>query len=162
IVGLGLSQIGEFSFVLARTGVTSRILSKPTYDLALTCTVLTMALSPLAANLALPMRRASGRWRKPARAREGREAVTGPQGHIIVAGYGRRGKAAARVLQRAEIPLIVVEIDHSVFGGLAPGGLSGIWGDITGDEILKAAQIENARVLLATVPDQSTIRLSVE
>src|SRR5258708_37984719 len=54
IVGLGLAQIGEFSFVLARSGVTSGLLSKPTYDLALTCTVLTMALSPLVANLALP------------------------------------------------------------------------------------------------------------
>src|SRR5205085_5080828 len=31
IVGLGLSQIGEFSFVLARTGFTSAMLSKPTY-----------------------------------------------------------------------------------------------------------------------------------
>src|SRR4051794_5268944 len=39
IIGLGLSQIGEFSFVLARVGVTSAMLSKPTYDLALTCTV---------------------------------------------------------------------------------------------------------------------------
>src|SRR6185436_11900795 len=51
IVGLGLSQIGEFSFVLARTGVTSGMLSNPTYDLALTCTVLTMALSPIVSGL---------------------------------------------------------------------------------------------------------------
>ena len=43
IVGLGLSQVGEFSFVLARTGVGSGLLSKPTYDLALTCTIVTMA-----------------------------------------------------------------------------------------------------------------------
>src|SRR6185436_11185711 len=54
IIGLGLSQIGEFSFVLARTGVTSGMLSNPTYDLALTCTVLTMALSPLVSSLAIP------------------------------------------------------------------------------------------------------------
>ena len=58
IIGLGLSQIGEFSFVLARTGVTSGMLSKPTYDLALTCTVITMALSPLlTASGALPLGR---------------------------------------------------------------------------------------------------------
>ncbi len=60
IIGLGLSQIGEFSFVLARSGAASGMLSKATYDLALTCTVLTMALSPIAARLALPMGRA---WR---------------------------------------------------------------------------------------------------
>jgi CPA2 family monovalent cation:H+ antiporter-2 len=81
---------------------------------------------------------------------------------VIVAGYGRSGKAAARVLHRAEVPLVVVELSHSVFGGLATDGFSGIWGDITGEEILKAAHIEKARILLLTVPDQSTVRLSIE
>src|SRR4029453_7257483 len=47
IIGLGLSQIGEFGFVLARSGLSSGALSKNTYDLVLTCTILTMALSPL-------------------------------------------------------------------------------------------------------------------
>jgi monovalent cation:H+ antiporter-2, CPA2 family len=40
--------------------------------------------------------------------------------------------------------------------------LAGIWGDITGEEILKAARVEQARILLLTLPEQSTIRLSVE
>ena len=65
IVGLGLSQIGEFSFVLARTGLASGLLSKATYDLALTSTVLTMALSPVVSSLALPLGRAWQKWRKP-------------------------------------------------------------------------------------------------
>ncbi len=47
IAGLGLFQIGEFSFVLARSGLGADLLSKATYDLALTCTILTMTLSPL-------------------------------------------------------------------------------------------------------------------
>lgn len=163
IIALGLSQIGEFSFVLARTGVTSGILSRPTYDLALSCTVLTMALSPLAANLALPLGRAWRRWRKPTQAPARIEPLADPlHGHAIVAGYGRSGKAAAHILQRANIPVVVVEISHAVYGGLAGRGLSGIWGDITAEEILKAAQIENARILLLTLPEQSTIRLSVE
>src|SRR6185436_10215091 len=42
IVAFGLAQIGEFSFVLARLGVDTQALSKPAYDLLLTCTVLTM------------------------------------------------------------------------------------------------------------------------
>ena len=163
IIGLGLSQIGEFSFVLARNGVTSGILSRPTYDLALTCTVLTMALSPLVASLALPLGRAWQRWRKPSQAPARVEPLDDTlERHVIIAGYGRSGKAAARVLQRANIPLVVVEINHAIYGGLAGDGLSGIWGDITGEEILKAAQIETARILLLTLPEQSIIRLSVE
>ncbi len=163
VVGLGLSQIGEFSFVLARTGFTSGVLSRPTYDLALTCTVLTMALSPLAAKLALPFGRAWQRWRKPTQAPARVERLGETlQGHVIVAGYGRSGKAAADVLHRANVPLIVVEINHAVYGAVTRDGLPGIWGDITGEEILKATKIETARILLLTVPEQSTVRLSVE
>jgi CPA2 family monovalent cation:H+ antiporter-2 len=55
LVGLGLSQIGEFSFVLARSGLTSGMLSKSTYDMALTCTVLTMALAPVVSRAAVPL-----------------------------------------------------------------------------------------------------------
>ncbi len=163
IIGLGLSQIGEFSFVLARMGVSTGQLSKTTYDLALTCTVLTMAFSPLASSLALPLGRA---WRKfgkpadlPAVAALPRQAM---DEHAIVAGYGRSGKAAARTLHAAGIPVLVVELNHAVFGGADAAGLAGVWGDITSSEILHAAQVENARLLLVTVPDQSTVRMTVE
>ena len=162
IIGLGLSQIGEFSFVLARAGVTSGMLSKPTYDLALTCTVLTMALSPLVSRLALPLGRAWRRRHASAAPSAPVEPLAGPlRDHVIIAGYGRSGSAAARVLHRAGIPFVVVEINHAVYGGLARDGFSGIWGDVTGDEILKAARIDAARVLLLTVPDQATVRLSI-
>jgi len=66
IIGLGLSQIGEFSFVLARSGVGAGILSQTTYSLALTCTILTMALSPLVSSAAIPLGRRWERWHKPA------------------------------------------------------------------------------------------------
>ncbi len=162
IVGLGLSQVGEFSFVLARNGVSSGLLSKSTYDLALTCTVVTMALSPLVSSMALPMGRAWRAWRKPATAPAHLdlpgEALAG---HIVVAGYGRTGKAVARVLQAAGIPLVVVELNHALFGGLNEHGLAGVWGDITSEEILHAAHVESARILLLTVPDLSTVHLSV-
>jgi monovalent cation:H+ antiporter-2, CPA2 family len=162
IIGLGLSQIGEFSFVLARTGVAAGILSRPTYDLALTSTVLTMALSPLVASLSLPMARTWRRWRKPASAPAQVEPLDDSlSGHVIVAGYGRTGKAAARALQRAGITPVVVEISHSVFGSLVLDGFSGIWGDITAEEILKAARVEKARILLLTAPGLSTVHLSL-
>jgi len=66
IIGLGLSQIGEFSFVLARSGVNAGLLSNTAYGLGLTCTILTMALSPLISSAALPLGGRWERWRKPA------------------------------------------------------------------------------------------------
>ena len=163
IVGLGLSQIGEFSFVLARAGLTSGSISRSVYNLVLTCTVLTMALSPLVSGMALPLGRAWRRWQKPAPISAKMEGLeTPPRGHVIVAGFGRSGKAAARILQGAGIPLVIVEINHSIFGGIGKEGISAIWGDITGEEILKAAGIESARMLLMSLPDQNTVRLAVQ
>ncbi len=163
IAGLGLSQIGEFSFVLARNGAGSGLITKPTYDLILTCTVVTMALSPLVSGAALPLGRAWRNWRKQAGAPVPLEpSRPGIQGHVIVAGYGRTGKAAARVLQAAEIPLAVIELDYAVFRDLREDGIEGVWGDITSEEILHAAAIERARILLLTTPEPNTIRLSVE
>jgi CPA2 family monovalent cation:H+ antiporter-2 len=163
IVGLGLSQVGEFSFVLARNGVQSGSISKAGYELALTCTVVTMALSPAVSALALPLGRAWQSWRKPAAAPAPVELPTEAlRGHIVVAGYGRSGNAVARVLRAAGIPLVVVELNHDLFRRLTAQGIGGIWGDITSEVILRAARIETARMLVLTVPHLSTVQLSVD
>jgi CPA2 family monovalent cation:H+ antiporter-2 len=160
IVGLGLSQIGEFSFVLARYGITSGFLSEGTYDLALSSTVITMAMSPLVSGLAPRLGR---RWRGTFRAKA-MKGVPLPElrlgSHVIVAGYGRSGRAIARVLSCAGIPFVIVELNHAVWAGLAAEGYSGIWGDITGEQILTAARIESAKTLLLALPDQSAILLA--
>jgi CPA2 family monovalent cation:H+ antiporter-2 len=162
IVGLGLSQIGEFSFVLARIGLSSQLLSKPVYDLALSCTVLTMALSPLVSSLALPLGRRFRTTRSSSPDRPVNIAKGGLDKHVIVGGYGRSGRAVARVLRETGIPLVIVEFNHALFRDLTADGFNGVWGDITSEEILHAAQIEKARIFLVTVPEQTTVHLSVE
>jgi len=163
IVGLGLSQIGEFSFVLARSGFSAKLLSPTAYSLALTCTILTMALSPLLSSLALPLGRAWRRWRKP-----GRPAaiIDLPKellmGHAIVAGYGRSGRAVSRALHAGGVPFVVVELDHALFTMAVSNGMPAVWGDVTREEVLGAAQIAHARILVVTVPDRGSVHLTVQ
>lgn len=162
IVALGLAHIGEFSFVLVRTGFSSGLLSKPTYDLALSCTVLTMAIAPLVSRMALPLGRAWRAWQKPpAPARTIEVPDTSLTGHVIIGGYGRTGRTAARALKTSRIPFVIVELNHSLMEDLTAAGFTGIWGDITSEEILHAAQVECARMLLLTVPDQNSAQLAV-
>jgi monovalent cation:H+ antiporter-2, CPA2 family len=66
IVGMGLAQIGEFSFVLARSAFGAGLISDTAYGLGLTCTILTMALSPLVSSAALPLGRIWERRHKSA------------------------------------------------------------------------------------------------
>lgn len=162
IVGLGLSQIGEFSFVLARTGLSLGMVSKPSYDLVLSCTVLTMAFSPVVARLAVPLGRAWRQWRpSPQPAVPMQIPRTELRDHVIVAGYGRTGRAAARALKSAGISTIIVESNHAAIEDIRAAGFPVIWGDITRDEILLAAGADRARLMLVTVPDRNTVHLAI-
>jgi CPA2 family monovalent cation:H+ antiporter-2 len=164
IVGLGLSQIGEFSFVLARTGRTGNFIGKDTYDLALTCTVLSMALSPLVFSAALPAARLWSRLRRSAVP----AAVSAPaiaptvENHAIVAGYGRTGRAVADALHRAGVPYVIVEMHHGTVERVLDKGVPIIWGDISSEDILHVAGIQQARMLVLTVPEWQAIRLGIE
>jgi len=164
VIGLGLSQVGEFAFVLARTGFNAKLLSRPVYDLALTATILTIALSPLVSAAALPMGRVWKRW-------TGADEVSTPvevhtfsdlTGHVVVGGYGRTGRAVARALQSAGIPFFVIESNYSLMADFMDSGFAGLWGDVSSDEILRAARIQGAKALLLTMPDRHTIDLAAD
>jgi CPA2 family monovalent cation:H+ antiporter-2 len=161
IVGLGLSQVGEFSFVLARVGHTGGYISKDNYDLALSCTVLSMALSPLMFPGLLPAARSlSRRWSHPAVGKE-LPPIEALENHVIVAGFGRTGRAIVGVLQAAGLPHIVVELHHATATHAREEGVPVVWGDIASVEILRAAGAATARMLVMAAPEWHALRLGI-
>jgi CPA2 family monovalent cation:H+ antiporter-2 len=163
IVGLGLAQIGEFSFVLARSGFNSGGISKAAYDLVLTCTILTMALSPVVSSASVPLAQRWRKWRKtPELARPILIPKEGLEDHVVVAGYGRSGRAVARALRSFEIPLLVVESDYSLYGDASAAQIPTVWGDVSREEVLRACSIEKARILVLTIPDRIIVRMCME
>lgn len=162
IVGLGLSQVGEFSFLIARSGISQNMISRDTYNLALTCTILTMSLSPLMSRMALPL----GRWW---RTRFGQAQPKQPvtltnhqiKDHIVIAGLGRTGSTVARLMHDAGIPVLAIELNHSLMQAAQARGIETIFGDATRAEVLEAACIEDARALILSVPDNATTLLTV-
>jgi len=162
LVGLGLAQVGEFSFVLARTGLSSGALGKDTYDLALSSTVLSMTLSPLVFRAAGPLSRA---WLKvyPTAAPAPLPVPRVTRDHIVVAGYGRTGRAVAISLRDAQVPTVIVELNHQMLEAAGEDGLEDrIWGDVSSEEILRAAHVEEAKVLVVAVPDWQAVQLAIE
>jgi CPA2 family monovalent cation:H+ antiporter-2 len=163
IIGLGLANIGEFSFVLARAGIRGGFISKETYDFVLICTILSIAVAPLVASLALPL----GRWWRrrfppPKNVRHFETPRELLRDHILVAGYGRTGRAVAGVLRAAGLPVVIIELNHAIFNDIRADGVPALWGDVTSEEILRAAGLKNARLLILTVPDGDVVRLATE
>jgi CPA2 family monovalent cation:H+ antiporter-2 len=55
---------------------------------------------------------------------------------------------------------VLAEWDHAAFSDASAHGIEAVWGDIGQDVILHATGITNARMIILTVPDHSTIRLA--
>jgi monovalent cation:H+ antiporter-2, CPA2 family len=161
-VGLGLFQVGEFSFLLAREGISADAISQETYSLVLAAAAVTMALTPLAARLAPVL---YGRYRR----RFPREPLQtfnlpagGLQDHAVVAGYGRVGSFVARLLDRLEKPFVVVEANPNRADEAKAAGFPTVYGDAVAIPVLEAAGIGGARLVVLTIPDALAARLAVE
>jgi monovalent cation:H+ antiporter-2, CPA2 family len=161
-VGLGLFQVGEFSFLLAREGISEDAISQGTYSLVLATAAVTMALTPLAARLAPVL---YGRYRR----RFPREPLRtfnlpegGLRGHAVVAGYGRVGSFVARLLSRLDKPFVVVEANPGRADEAREAGFPTVYGDAAAVPVLEAAGIGEARLIVLTVPDAIAARLAVD
>lgn len=150
-VGLGLSQVGEFSFVLARLGLSGGVLSNESYSLILTTSVVTMLASPLLSMLAGPFYAIT----KKIFPRETIQIENMPpdlRDHVIIAGGGRVGTTVADILHRLGYLFVVVEQDFNRFESSKGKGFPVIYGDACQESILSAAGIESARLIIITVP----------
>ncbi len=161
-VGLGLFQVGEFSFVLARVGIGADAISEQLYSIVLTTAVVTMAVTPFAARLAPVLYR---RWRE----RFPRELLTtynlpekGLKDHVVVAGHGRVGKFVAQMLHGLGQPLVVVDLNPDRVEEAGKLGMPVVYGDASAEPVLEAAGIKRARVVICTVPDPVGARLVIE
>ncbi len=161
-VGLGLFQVGEFSFVLARVGISSGGISERLYSIVLTTAVVTMALTPFAERLA-PKLYAGWRGRFP---REEMQTFnlpeTGLREHVIVAGHGRVGSFVAGMLHRLDRPVVVLDVNPGRVEEAGQAGLPTVYGDAAAEPVLEAARVDRARLFILTVPDPVGARLIIE
>lgn len=163
VAGLALAQIGEFSFVLSRSGLEAGLLSGPLYQLFLAVAVGTMMLTPALVALG-PRIAARAERRLPRRFVAGRESgELAPQptvltDHVIVVGYGLNGRNLTRVLGRMEIPFSIVEMNPEVVRRERKRGREVLYGDATRPEVLHYAGIDRARVIVFAISDAAATR----
>jgi monovalent cation:H+ antiporter-2, CPA2 family len=151
-VGLGLFQVGEFSFVLARVGLDTQAISPETYALALTTAIATIVLTPFVSGFTAPLYA----LRRHRFIYEPLQTInvprTGLHEHIVIAGGGRVGQCVAQVLQRLGLGFVIIELDTRRFEQAKASGWPIIFGDASQEIVLEAASIAQARLLLITVP----------
>lgn len=75
--------------------------------------------------------------------------------HYIVAGFGRVGRQVVDEFVERKVPFVVIEKDESALEYLDTHGYYYKIGEATEDEVLKAAGIEQAKVLVSTLPSEA-------
>lgn len=152
-VGLGLFQVGEFSFVLARVGVASGSIDNDLYSLVLTAAIFTMAITPIVSAQTPRLYKLKKRWFK----REPLETLNIPEqglrDHVVIAGGGRVGSQISQVLDHINQPAVIIELDHRRVEQAKDAGLPVVYGDASQEIVLDAAEIRQARLLILTTPD---------
>lgn len=148
---LGLFQVGEFAFVVARVGVEDGSLSQDLYSFVLTVAIVTMGLTPLVSGLTTRLYQ-----RQSARGGKKQQTINVPQeglrDHVVIAGGGRHGRRIAEALTYLERPHVVVELDHQRFEAMKDAGVAAVYGDATSEAILEAASLSHAKLVLVTTP----------
>src|SRR5262249_11308471 len=109
-VAVGLTQIGEFSFVLVQVARNSGIVGKGIYNATLAASLLTILLNATLVRY-VPGTLARMRLaRHPAdsQVRSAREAL---RDHVVLCGFGRIGSAIGTALETFGVQYIVIEVD---------------------------------------------------
>ncbi|MDF5716263.1 MAG: cation:proton antiporter [Rhizonema sp. NSF051] len=168
IVGLGLSQIGEFSFVLASEGQALGLVSRHIYSLILGTTAVTLVLTPfLLSSVPILFDWAESiPWLKPYLSGEGKPIDVAEElplkDHVVVCGYGQVGRNLVKLLLSHKLPVIVIDQLESRIQQLREAGIPYVYGNCVSFHVLDTAGVNNARALAIALPDPMSTRVCLK
>lgn len=167
LVGLYLGQVGEFSFVLSRSGVAYGILQGDTYQLFLAVSILTMALTPFMALLAEKSADAVSRLPLSSILRFGFRPLEELQkeskkDHLVIIGFGFNGRNLAKAANLAGIAYEIVEMNPDTVREEKAKGQPISYGDATQEPVLLQADIHDARIAVIAISDPAATRRVTE
>jgi CPA2 family monovalent cation:H+ antiporter-2 len=157
--GLMLAQVGEFSFVLAQTGLQSNLFSGEFYNAYLASSIFTIILSPLLVRMAPLIALHSSKFEK-AKIPTG-DFLNSLKDHVIIAGFGLNGSNLARVLKETGIQYVVVELNPETVKKEKLKGEKIVFGDISKEEILNSVKINRARIIVFAISDPAVTKISL-
>lgn len=170
MTGLGLAQIGEFSFVLARAGQSVDLLQEGDYQNFLAASIISMIATPflIAASPKIGYFVQSilkdGRVADVENTEEDIHLTSsgGLQQHVIIVGYGLNGRNLARVLRSVGVPYLILELNADVVRRAKAKGEKINFGDATRREVLLHAGIEQAWSMVLAMSDPAAARRTVD
>jgi CPA2 family monovalent cation:H+ antiporter-2 len=161
VVAAGRSQIGEFSFILGKTGLSLGLLNQDQYSLILAGALLSITANPLMFRsidmIEKWLRKHPTIWKWMDR--QGPSPAIETEflsNHVVIIGFGRVGQHIVNVLTRLNVPRLVIELDAARVEELDKRGVPTLFGEAGNSEVLSHAGLGRARLLVVTIPEEAT------
>lgn len=146
---LSLAQAGEFGFVLIAFSTQQSVIDGATGDRLLLIVALSMLITPL---LFLIYEALARRLPDAPMAADDTFDIT-TQAPVIIAGIGRFGQIVNRLVRNSGVKTVLIGHDFNTLQVMRRFGFKGYFGDPMRSEVLAAAGIDQARVLVAALDD---------
>ena len=153
-VAISLSQIGEFSFVLALAGKDVNLIPDYLYQSFLVSAIITMLITPFGIKFLFPRLYEFFSKTKEALPEEPLKI----KDHIIIIGFGVGGRNLAKILKILNLPYVILELNPETVKQMRKKGEPIYFGDGTSKEVLKHLNIKQARVMVVVISDATAVR----
>ena len=167
-VGMGINQIGEFSFVLAGVAQTAGLFSKRLYALTVGTTAATLLITPFLLKATpyllmwlerFPQISSILQLTHPPRLVGIEEELVD---HIVVAGYGRVGQTLVRMLYFQGYKILAIDNDEATLQTLRERKIAYLFGDAASELVLEKANLHKAKAMAIALPDPMATRLTLK
>ena len=155
ITALGLSQVGEFAFIILGTASVLKIIPENIASLGIAVSLVTLIATPFVYKLAMPLWRfLNSKVKGFSSLERNKLSVSDFSNHIIICGFGRVGGWVGRALVDHGINFVVVDLDPKVIFECTDKGIVAIHGDPIEKEVLLSAGLTRAKAIVIAIPDR--------
>ena len=171
-VGLGMIQIGEFSFIMAELGYLNDLISHELYSYVITTAMITIIITPYSImnsdkiykrlrkyeslsriiNKIFPQAKEKTKFDKKEHIKD----------HVVLIGYGTVGHITVDTIIPYRKPFVVIDHDPKKLDILDELNFPYIYGDATSSHILERANIKNAKLVVVTIPGERDVKTIVD
>ena len=159
IASLNLSQISEFSLVIAALGVQYGHVPQQLFSAVLYAMALTSMVSPYMITYSRQLYNLGNRLLRTHRTETGDEPQTDAHapGRIVILGYHRGAEALLHFLARTRQDLLsrmtIIDFNPELLRQLQQLPVRPVFGDLSSPDTLEHAGLDHASLILSTIPD---------
>lgn len=161
LTGVSLSQISEFSLILAFVGFKLGHITQSTVSLITLTGLITFAASTYGIThwkklyrvFATKISFIERETIKKEEIFESEENLEQLKDHVVLIGGDQMGQSIVEALKDKDMEVIVVDFDPSIYKKLESKKVHRLFGDISDLDIQEKAKIDSAKMVISTIPD---------